>query len=284
MSELEPPTPVVPEPRESSTAPDPADPSAEPSRRAGARARAKKSGVLSSVLDWTVTIVIALIVAVLIKTFLVQPFFIPSASMHPTLMEDDKILVSKLHPGVLDLHRGDVIVFQDPGNWVGGNHDRPLTSGQQFSKALSYVGLAPDPTENHLVKRLIGVGGDHIVCKERGGPMSVNGVELDETYIVPGNGACQVSFDVTVPEGKLWVMGDNRFNSADSSEHYARGEDPFVDESKVAGKAVLLFLPFEHWSTLKDGEKVFEKLNNAESAASIAPTRTRDLSPLALAA
>ncbi|SHW92100.1 signal peptidase I [Mycobacteroides abscessus subsp. abscessus] len=275
---------AAPEQGESSTASRAVDAVEVPTHRAAGSARERRGGALATVLDWTITIVVALVVAVLIKTFLVQPFFIPSASMHPTLMEDDKILVSKLHPGVLDLHRGDVIVFQDPGHWVGGNSDRPLTTGQQVSKALSYVGLAPDPTENHLVKRLIGTGGDRIVCKERGGAMTVNGIELNETYIVPGNGACQVSFDVTVPEGKLWVMGDNRFNSADSSEHYARGEDPFVDESKVTGKAVLLFLPFDRWSTLKDGEKVFEKVNSAESSASVKTGRTNGLTHHALAA
>ncbi len=284
MSEHENSTPVAPDKGESSTAPGAVDAVEAPTHRAAGHARGTRSGALVSLLDWTITIVVALIVAVLIKTFLVQPFFIPSASMHPTLLEDDKILVSKLHPGILDLQRGDVIVFQDPGNWVGGNSERPLTTGEQISKALSYVGLAPDPTENHLVKRLIGKGGDHIVCKERGGAMTVNGVELDETYIVPGNGACQVSFDVTIPEGKLWVMGDNRFNSADSSEHYARGEEPFVDESEVTGKAVLLFLPFDRWSTLGDGEKVFEKVNGAESSASVGAVRPDSLPRHALAA
>ena len=284
MSELENSAPVAPEEGKLSTAPSAVDSSEDPTLRTPGRIRRRRSGVLASVLDWTITIVVALLVAVLIKTFLVQPFFIPSASMHPTLLEEDKILVSKLHPGVLDLHRGDIIVFQDPGDWVGGNADRPLTAGQQISKALSYVGLAPDPTENHLVKRLIGVGGDHIVCKERGGAMTINGVELDETYIVPGNGACQVSFDVKVPQGKLWVMGDNRFNSADSSEHYARGEDPFVDESEVTGKAILLFLPLDHWSTLNGGEKVFEKVNNAEKAASARAVRPGALPQHVLAA
>lgn len=233
---------------------------------ADGRRRKAKRGLWSSILEYALTFAVALVVAVLIKTFLVQPFFIPSASMRPTLMEQDKILVSKLHPGVLDLQRGDVIVFEDPGTWVGSDPSAPLSKRDQVSKALSFVGLAPDPSQHHLVKRLIGVGGDHIVCKERGGAMTVNDQVLNEPYIATGNGACQTTFDVTVPKGKLWVMGDNRFNSADSADHYARGESGFVDESLVTGKAVLRFMPFDRFGTLDNGDETFKKLNSASAA------------------
>lgn len=219
--------------------------------------RRKREGVWGTIVEYGMTIIVALVVAVLIKTFLVQPFFIPSASMRPTLVEQDKILVSKLHPGVFDIERGDVIVFEDPDNWVGTDPTAPLSARQQLAKVLSYVGLAPDPSENHLVKRLIGKGGDHVVCKEENGPLTVNGVQISEPYISPESGACIQAFDVTVPPGKLWVMGDNRSHSADSAFHYLAGQNGFVDESLVTGKAFVIFLPFNHWSGLSEGEKAF---------------------------
>lgn len=249
-----------------------ATPDLEPSRGVSASSgththraatRKGKGKVLPTIAEYALTLIVALLVAVLIKTFLVQPFFIPSASMRPTLMEDDKILVSKLHPGVLDLHRGDIIVFEDPGNWVGAAAKQNAAQQQTIPALLSHIGLTPDPSQSHLVKRLIGVGGDHIVCPERGAKMIVNGVELNEEYIAPESGACQVAFDVTVPKGKLWVMGDNRFNSADSADHYARGESGFVDESRVTGKAILLYLPFDRWSTLDSGSRAFNDVENA---------------------
>lgn len=229
--------------------------------------RRPRRGIGKTILEYALTIVIALVVAVLIKTFLVQPFFIPSASMRPTLVENDKILVSKLHPGILDIERGDIIVFEDPDNWVGADPNAQLTPRQQFARVLSYVGLAPDPSENHLVKRLIGKPGDRVTCTVRGGPMSVNGVELDEPYINPDSGACQTTFDVRVPAGKLWVMGDNRFSSADSAFHYSQGGNPYVDQQLVTGRAVVIFLPVDRWRILDDGRATFSDVPAASASA-----------------
>lgn len=208
-------------------------------------------------LDYLVTMVVALVIAVLVKTFLIQPFYIPSESMNPALITDDKIVVSKLTPGVFDLQRGDVIVFEDTQHWVGSTANGPHGPRYQLQQVLSWVGLAPDPAQNHLVKRLIGLPGDHVVCAERGSALQVNGVTLDEPYINPATPACQVAFDITVPSGDVWVMGDNRYASADSAYHSANGQPAFIPLDDVTGKAVAVFWPVSHWSGLDDGEETF---------------------------
>ncbi|PWH06721.1 signal peptidase I [Brachybacterium endophyticum] len=248
-------------------APEPGDPTAgdeqesAPERSSagasGARTHAKRRGYRGSWLDYVVTMLVALIIAVLVKTFLIQPFFIPSDSMNPTLVQDDKILVSKLTPGVFDLHRGDVVVFEDTQNWMQSETGMTQTPRYRLLTVLSWVGLAPDPSQDHLVKRVIGEPGDRVQC-ERGGSVSVNGKTIDEPYINPETPACQWDFDVTVPQDKLWVMGDNRFDSADSAYHYSQGEEPFVDQDDVTGRAVAIFWPASHWTGLGDGRDAFD--------------------------
>lgn len=231
----------------------PADPGPE-ERAHGARASTRR---LPLWMDTLVTMLVALLIAVLVKTFLVQPFYIPSASMNPTLLNDDKILVSKLTPGVFDLHRGDVIVFEDPADWIPGDATENPTPRVRVMMVLSMVGLAPDPSQDHLVKRLIGLPGDHVECAAKDGPLTVNGVELDEPYINHETSPCQVAFDITVPEGKVWVMGDNRHASADSAFHESQGEEPFVDVDDVTGRAEVVFWPASRWSGLGDGRDAF---------------------------
>src|SRR5699024_2644423 len=141
---------------------------------------------------------------------------IPSASMNPTLLENDKILVPKLSPGVFDLQRGDVIVFEDPDDWIPRDATEDPTVRVRVMMLLSLVGLAPDPSQDAPRKRVSGASGGHVVCESRGAALDVNGVPLDEPYINPGAPGCPAGFDVTVPEGKVCVMGDNRYASADS--------------------------------------------------------------------
>lgn len=225
-----------------------------PEQRGGPSSHHRKRG--GGLLDYGITIVVALVIAVLVKTFLVQPFYIPSASMHPTLFENDKILVSKLHPGVFDLERGDVVVFEDPGQWAPITTD-PSSGSFRVQKVLSLVGLVPDPGQSYLVKRLIGLPGDHVVCPEQGGDLEVNGKTLDEPYINPETPPCQAAFDVTVPAGKIWVMGDNRYASADSAWHESHGENGFVPEENITGRALFVFWPVDRWRGLGSGEQTF---------------------------
>ena len=211
-------------------------------------------------LDTVVTMAVALLIAVLVKTFLIQPFYIPSASMNPTLLNDDKILVSKLTPGVLDLHRGDVVVFEDPADWIPGDATEDPTPRVRLMMVLSMVGLAPDPSQDHLVKRLIGMPGDRVVCEDEGAQLEVNGVALEEDYINQANSPCQHPFDVTVPAGDVWVMGDNRHASADSAWHHVHDGDGFVPADNITGKAEVIFWPVSRWSGLGEGREAFENV------------------------
>ncbi|NKX52038.1 signal peptidase I, partial [Arthrobacter deserti] len=176
---------------------------------------------------------VALVLSFLIKTFLFRAFFIPSTSMEETLEVDDRIFVNLLVPEPFALSRGDVVVFRDDLGWLPSNGAQPRQNW--FQQALTFVGLLPDSSQQHLVKRVIGMGGDRVVCCDAEGRISVNGQPLTEPYLAPGSDNERIPFDVTVPEGKLWVMGDNRNHSADSREHRQEPSHGFVDAKSVEG-------------------------------------------------
>ncbi|MFE5861012.1 signal peptidase I [Streptomyces virginiae] len=192
---------------------------------------------------------IALLLALLIKTFLLQAFSIPSASMQNTLQMGDRVLVDKLTPWFgSEPERGEVVVFHDPADWLSG---QPTPEPNIFQQVLSKIGLMPDASEKDLIKRVIAVGGDTVECK-KGGPVVVNGKKLDEPYIYPGNTACDdLPFGpITVPKGKVWVMGDHRQNSEDSRYHQQDSTKGFVPVDKVVGRAVVVAWPVTRWATL----------------------------------
>ncbi|GAA2638179.1 signal peptidase I [Streptomyces spororaveus] len=192
---------------------------------------------------------IALLLALLIKTFLLQAFSIPSASMQNTLQMGDRVLVDKLTPWFgSEPERGEVVVFHDPADWLSG---QPTPEPNVFQQVLSKIGLMPDASEKDLIKRVIAIGGDTVECK-KGGPVVVNGKELDEPYIYPGNTPCDDApfGPITVPKGKIWVMGDHRQNSEDSRYHQQDSTKGFVPVDKVVGRAVVVAWPVTRWSTL----------------------------------
>lgn len=218
---------------------------------------------------------IALILALIIKTFFVQAFSIPSESMEDTIKVGDRVLVDKLTPWFgAEPERGEVVVFKDPGGWLEGE---PEQSSNGFvrglQKGLSFVGLMPSTNEKDLIKRVIGVGGDTVECCDAQGRLMVNGVPLDETYLKPGVLPSDKAFKVTVPKGRLWVMGDNRSNSRDSRAHYElSGGDPVtgtVDKDQVIGRAFTVIWPLGrmHWLGVPD---TFEQKGLASSAAPMA--------------
>ena len=206
----------------------------------------------------------ALLLSLLIKTFLVQAFFIPSTSMENTLLVGDRVLVSKLTPGVFELHRGDVVVFKDPGGWLTAEQSAPPQDaggvGGTLRNALSFVGLLPQDAGEHLIKRVIGVGGDHVQCCDAQGRIQVNGSAVDETaYLVPAARPSDKPFDVTVPYGYLWVMGDNRPVSADSRLHRALNNG-MVPVHDVVGKAFVIVWPFDRAGGLGIPGSVFARV------------------------
>ena len=211
--------------------------------------------------DVVIIFVVAVLVSFLIKTFVARSFYIPSGSMENTLQINDRIIVNELQPKVFGLQRGDVVVFKDPGGWLP---PAPPPTGNAFQQGvgavLDFVGLGASDSDQHLVKRLIGLPGDHITCCNALGQMSVNGVPLKEPYVLLPAGVQAVSeksFDVTVPEGSVWVMGDNRYNSADSRYHMDDPGKGFVPLSDVVGKAFVISWPTSHWSWLDDYPDVF---------------------------
>ena len=193
-------------------------------------------------------------VSLLIKTILVQAFFIPSGSMEPILHgcegcpNNDRVLVNKLTTRMGGVHRGDIVVFRDSDGWLRGPHAPAPESQNRVREALAFIGFAPSSSENHLVKRVIGVGGDTV--EGRGGKVYVNATLIKEPYVFPGNSPSQADFRVTVPAEKLWVMGDHRSASADSRFHQAGPGKGFVPVEDVVGRAFAIVWPLNRAGSL----------------------------------
>jgi signal peptidase I len=218
---------------DSSTDADPAGPAPRKRRRVPAAVEA------------VLLLALALLLALGIKTFLVQMFFVPSESMEPLFVTNDRIMVEKWSTWDSPVQRGDVVVFEDPGGWLGP--PPPLNTVQ---KGLSVVGLYP--TGGHLVKRVIGIGGDKVVCCDDEGRVTVNGAALDETpYLEKGSSPSERDFSVTVPDGRLWVMGDNRANSEDSRFHRQLPGGGAIPESAVVGKVWAIVWPVGRWDRME---------------------------------
>jgi signal peptidase I len=194
-----------------------------------------------------VLVVVALVVSLFIKSFLVQFFYIPSGSMENTLQIKDRVAVNKVPFISNSIKRGDVVVFRDPDNWLPEIVD--YSTNQYVAKvksALVAVGVLPNPAKQYLVKRVVGIGGDRVVCCTKDGNLTINGVEVIEPYIFAGNKPSEINFDVTVPKGKLWVLGDHRGASADSRYHQEDINKGFVPLSKVTGRVVGVIWPLKN--------------------------------------
>ncbi|MEO7061595.1 MAG: signal peptidase I [Lapillicoccus sp.] len=225
--------------------------------------------------------VMAMVLSFVVKTWLIQAFYIPSGSMENTLMIDDRVIVSKLTPGPVDLSRGDIVVFQDPGHWLPtlpSAAEEPGVRGV-VHRGLQFVGLLPDDSDDHLIKRVIGLPGDHVVCCSTDGRLTVNGVAITENYIKPGDtpGGGKQPFDIVVPAGRVWVMGDHRSDSSDSRFHDdgtgATGSVPIDD---ITGRAVTIVWPVDHVKWLSAPGNVF---GSVPAPASTTPARGATTKP-----
>jgi signal peptidase I len=214
----------------------------------------KLSELIRTLRGIAVSMMLALLIATLIQTFLVRSFFIPSGSMESTLMINDRMLVNLLAPELSPLKRGDVIVFHDPDNWLGVNKDVGPKYSDPMAIALDSAGVDMNFASDYLTKRVIGLPGDTVVCCDDFGRLIVNGVSLTEPYtgIFFGAPASDLKFSVTVPKDSLWVMGDNRDNSADSRAHMDTATKGFVPISEVVGRAFFVTWPLNHLTWLSN--------------------------------
>lgn len=195
----------------------------------------------SSVRELLLLILIPALIVVLGRVFVASNYVIPSGSMMDTLQVGDRIVTSKLSPGIFPLKRGDVIVFKDPAHWLG----------QESSDSGLF-------TSEYLVKRLIGLPGDHVQCCTAGGQLTINGTPIDETsYIRPGIAPSSITFDITVTKDHLFVLGDNRANSADSRYHSDDGANGLVPVSDVVGVAKFVYWPLNRFKYLSRPDSVF---------------------------
>ena len=223
--------------------------------RAARRSADAPGGFLAWLREIGLVLLLAVVLSSLLRAFVVQVFWIPSPSMHDTLVEDDRIAVSRVSAWTGDIRRGDVVVFNDSLGWLPSADSGGV--GGALRSVGEFIGFLPADGEQTLVKRVIGVGGDHVTCCTAAGRIQVNGTAIDETYLAAGQAPSTITFDVQVPEGHLWVMGDNRGNSADSRYHMTGGQSPFVDLDDVVGRARWVIWPVSHWRAL-EGREVFE--------------------------
>ena len=210
----------------------------------------------------------AIVLTLVFKSFVVQVYQIPTQSMENTLLPSDRVLVDRLSGGI---GRGEVIVFSGYGSWGNedGTPETPPASNplvRFWDGLLSDVGLRSGGTD--YIKRVIGLPGDHVACCDAAGQVTVNGVPLSESsYLYPGNAPSTQKFSITVPAGRLWVMGDHRLVSYDSRGHMGDPGGGTIPESAVLGRAFVIIWPPSRWGFLNIPATFEQPKLNASNAA-----------------
>lgn len=222
-----------------------------------ASVRRTRDVVIGGIKELALIIAVALLLSFLIKTFLFRAFYIPSGSMEDTLQIGDRVFVNLLVPEPMSLKHGDIVVFKDSQGWLGNSVAQPGPIENMFIA----LGIAPDNSSEHLIKRVIGLPGDRVVCCTSQGAVSVNDQPIAEPYLPSdaqhGSGHDSPKFDAVVPAGKVWVMGDNRNNSRDSRFHQDSLGKGFVPLEDIVGKATVIAWPINHWTVLDSFSDTF---------------------------
>lgn len=196
---------------------------------------------------------LTLVLMISVRAWLFQAYFIPSPSMEHTLEVGDRVLVNKASYRGGSPQRGQIVVF----NGVEGFAPTGNTHGGFWNSALSLLGLSSDSDD--YIKRVIGIPGDRVRCCDAQGRLQINGISLDEPYLYPLDVPSRERFDIVVPAGRLWVMGDHRSRSADSRAHMGAPGGGTVPIDKVVGRAIAIVWPLSHagWLRVPDS---FERL------------------------
>jgi signal peptidase I len=286
------PPPDPDDPGSAVPAPSGAPGAAEEAEESEGDTAAAKPRRLSGWRELPILIVVALVIALVIKSYVVQPFYIPSSSMENTLLIGDKVLVNKLVYHFRSIQPGDIIVFNGDGSW---NPNPPAAASNSNFIARAYddtlgalfhsiAGLFGTPIgQTDYIKRVIGTPGDRVRCCNAQGQVTVNGVPLyEQSYLFPGATPSQIKFNIVVPPGRLWVMGDNRAVSDDSRLRMSDPGDGTIPESKVIGRAFVIVWPPSRWRILPipstfsqpGTSRASAAAHSAASAASPADERT----------
>jgi signal peptidase I len=226
----------------------------------------KRATKLKLLRDFAIIVVVALILSAVIKAFIFQPFLVPSGSMEDTLQPNDKIVVSKisLFEGI---KRGDIVVFHDTKGWLKQSNTPGHTPEKSIlERVVEFLGFVPEDDNSYLVKRVIGIPGDHVACAGADAPIKVNGHPIsDEPYLKPYATHSRMPFDVTVPDGMMWVMGDNRPLSADSRLNTDKLGKGFIDESDVVGKVFAIMSPQDRMMWIEDQTHIFADVPDVDN-------------------
>ena len=193
---------------------------------------------------WPVVLGAGLVLMLLVRGLLVQSFYIPSASMEPTLRPADRILVNKIAVAS-SLQRGGLVVFDGTDTFAdraaADSSDRSSAAGRALGAMASTLSIRIN--ESDYVKRVVGLPGDHVLCCDEKGLLTVNGVAVNEPYLYPGDKPSDLAFDVTVPAERIWVMGDHRSDSADSRAHLGDPGGGMVALDDLIGRAGMVYWP-----------------------------------------
>jgi len=183
---------------------------------------------------------VALIGSTLLKAFVFQAFYVPSGSMKNTLQISDRFVASRIGH---EIEHGEIVVFYDSAGWMAEIAEAVALRKSAWTRFLKMGGIVPSENNEVMVKRVIGLPGDHIVCCNAYQQIMINGAAINEPYLPEGMAPSLMEFDVTVPDGKLFLMGDNRSHSADSRKFLHHSSHGFVQQSDVIGRAVATIWP-----------------------------------------